>query len=104
MTAWRRSGTTPHPAGPRDPGLQPERTALARRRTALSALVVAALALRFGLTHDAPLVTAAGASFAATAALATRSSGIGRHRLRAVASCATVAGLLVTAQVVLLAH
>ncbi|EFL27731.1 hypothetical protein SSOG_07445 [Streptomyces himastatinicus ATCC 53653] len=104
MTTWRPSGTTPHPAGPRDPGLQAERTALARRRTALSALVAATLTLRFGLTHDAPLVTTAGACLMATAALTLRSSGIGRHRLRAVASCATVAGLVVTAQAALLAH
>ncbi|MEV0640421.1 DUF202 domain-containing protein [Streptomyces sp. NPDC050619] len=104
MTTRHRSGPASHPAGPRDPGLQAERTALARRRTALSALVAAALALRFGLTHDAPLVTAAGACLVATAALTTRSSGTGRHRLGTVASCATVAGLLVTAQVALLAH
>ncbi|MEU1803782.1 DUF202 domain-containing protein [Streptomyces sp. NPDC019937] len=104
MTTWRPSGNTPHSAGPRDPGLQAERTALARRRTGLSALVAAALSLRFGLTHEAPLVTAAGACLVVTAALTTRSSGIDRHRLRAVASCATVAGLLVTAQAALLAH
>ncbi|GGZ42986.1 DUF202 domain-containing protein [Streptomyces bluensis] len=104
MTTWHPSGTTPHPADPRDPGLQAERTALARRRTALSALVAAALALRLGLTHDAPLVTAAGACLVATAALTARSSGVGRHRLRAVAFCAAVAGLLVTAQAALPAH
>lgn len=106
MTTWHRSGTTPHPAGagPRDPGLQAERTALARRRTALSALVAAALTLRFGLTHDAPLATAAGACLVVTAALSTRSSGADRHRLRAVTFCATVAGLLITTQAALLAH
>jgi hypothetical protein len=65
--------------------------------------VAASLTLRFGLTHDAPLATVAGACLVATAALTTRSSDIGRHRLRAVASCATVAGLLVAAQVALLA-
>ncbi|MFF0156105.1 DUF202 domain-containing protein [Streptomyces sp. NPDC005263] len=104
MSTWRRAGATPHSAGPADPGLQAERTALARRRTALSALVAAALALRFGLTHAAPLVTAAGACLVATAGLTTRSSGERRHRLRTVASCATVAGLLATAHVALLAR
>lgn len=101
MTRRHRPGTAPHPAGPRYPGLQAERTALARRRTALSALVAAALALRFGLTHQAPAFTAAGVCLVATAALGARSSGVARRRLRAVASCASVAGLLVVAQAAL---
>ncbi|MBA2809749.1 DUF202 domain-containing protein [Streptomyces sp. KM273126] len=54
---------------PRDPGLQPERTALARQRTALSALVAAALLLRGGLTAGAPLQLAAAVCLAVAAAL-----------------------------------
>ncbi|WP_188297432.1 DUF202 domain-containing protein, partial [Streptomyces sp. CBMA156] len=42
---------------PGDPGLQPERTTLAGRRTALSALVAAVLALRGALAHRAPAET-----------------------------------------------
>lgn len=39
----------------RDPGLQPERTALAWQRTGLSAGVTAALLLRTGMTGGSPL-------------------------------------------------
>lgn len=44
----------------RDPGLQPERTALAWQRTGLSAGVVAILLLRIGVVHEAPLELVAG--------------------------------------------
>lgn len=101
MNPWHRGGTAPHPAGPRDPGLQAERTGLARRRTALSALVAAVLTLRFGLAHQAPALSAAGVCLAATAALSIRSSGAARRRTRAVATSATVAGLLIAAQAAL---
>ncbi|MEW2349903.1 MULTISPECIES: DUF202 domain-containing protein [unclassified Streptomyces] len=50
------NGTGP----PRDPGLQPERTRLAWRRTVLSATVAGVLALKAALAHGVPLVWVAG--------------------------------------------
>ncbi|WP_037870567.1 DUF202 domain-containing protein [Streptomyces sp. SPB074] len=44
----------------RDPGLQPERTRLAWRRTSLSATVAGVLALKAALAHGVPLAWAAG--------------------------------------------
>jgi hypothetical protein len=52
-----------------DPGLQPERTALAWQRTALSAAVTAVLLLRGGLTRHAPLEIVAGVCAAAAVVL-----------------------------------
>jgi uncharacterized membrane protein YidH (DUF202 family) len=45
---------------PRDPGLQPERTALAWQRTALATAVLAVLLLRDGIVHGAPPALVAG--------------------------------------------
>lgn len=44
-----------------DPGLQPERTALAWRRTAFSAAVVAALVLRKGIVDGSPVAVSGAA-------------------------------------------
>ncbi|MFE1171203.1 DUF202 domain-containing protein [Streptomyces sp. NPDC058773] len=55
MADGQRPGAgAPRPAPDRDPGLQPERTRLAWRRTTLSATVVAVLAGRQLLHSDAP--------------------------------------------------
>ncbi|GAB2882917.1 DUF202 domain-containing protein [Streptomyces mayteni] len=87
---------------PRDPGLQPERTALARQRTALSALVAAALLLRGGLAADAPLELAAAGCLTATAALVAtvrtpcHGTRAARRRLLATAWVTGLGGALVT--------
>jgi uncharacterized membrane protein YidH (DUF202 family) len=67
----------------RDPGLQPERTALAWRRTALSLLVNGALLLRPAVEARSPaLGTAALLVLLAAATLVV----VGEHRRRALAS------------------
>ena len=87
----------------RDPGLQPERTALAWRRTGLSATVTAVLLLRNGIGRAAPLDLAAAAAAMLVAALSWVAGGRpapGRSRpmVFAVASAACATGLLAAAQ------
>ncbi len=70
--------TTPAPARqpPRDPGRQPERTALSWRRTLLAATVAALLAARMGVAQPTPValvaVAAVAAGWLAILVLATR--------------------------------
>ncbi|MFD5746865.1 DUF202 domain-containing protein [Streptomyces sp. NPDC127033] len=74
--------TAPAPAGERDPGLQPERTRLAWRRTTLSCTVVAILAARQAVHGGA---TAAGLTGAALSALVWLAFlGVAHRRLRSL--------------------
>ncbi|MEU5211391.1 DUF202 domain-containing protein [Streptomyces sp. NPDC020742] len=81
----RPGGAGPRPASDRDPGLQPERTRLAWRRTTLSVCVVVALAGRQLLRSRAPgpveilLAVLMGLLWLAFVALA-------HHRMRAMAA------------------
>ncbi|MFE1775682.1 DUF202 domain-containing protein [Streptomyces sp. NPDC059008] len=81
----RPGGPGPRPASDRDPGLQPERTRLAWRRTTLSATAMAVLAGRQLLQSRAPgpveamLAVLTGLLWLAFVALA-------HHRMRAMAT------------------
>lgn len=98
-----------------DPGLQPERTALSWRRTALSSLVVAALMLRqaahagWGAASAAPL---AGVAILVVLALGCYRRGdslhrhrihagnvVARRRVMAVVSVAVVVGAVATGMI-----
>lgn len=92
----------------RDPGLQPERTALAWQRTALSAAVVSLLLVRAGVTGDAPLEIAAGILTAVVVVPAAvpepdpPATTASRRRILAVACAVGGAGLLLAVQILAL--
>lgn len=75
--------TGANPAGHprRDPGLQPERTALAWNRTALAVAVNGVLVLRAGLVGSAPLFLGVGAVLLLAAAAATAYSSVRKRQL-----------------------
>ncbi|MGW3010466.1 DUF202 domain-containing protein [Streptomyces sp. NPDC001219] len=75
----------PRPAPDRDPGLQPERTRLAWRRTTLSATVVAVLAGRQLLHRDAPGPVQVVAAVL-TGLLWAAFVAVSHHRMRAMAA------------------
>ncbi|WP_328339357.1 DUF202 domain-containing protein [Micromonospora sp. NBC_00421] len=72
-----------HPGGG-DPGLQPERTGLAWRRTALAFTVVTVLAVRLALTGDTPGALLAGVTVLTwwTTLVVTWGRATGRRRAR----------------------
>lgn len=67
----------------RDPGLQPERTALSWTRTALVVAVNALLALRSGLVHGEPWLVAAGAVLFAAAGAVGLAGSVRKRELDA---------------------
>jgi Domain of unknown function (DUF202) len=64
-----------------DPGLQPERTALAWSRTALTLAVNALLALRAGLIAGEPMLVAVGVVLFGTAGAAVVLAAVRRRQL-----------------------
>jgi uncharacterized membrane protein YidH (DUF202 family) len=91
----------------RDPGLQPERTALAWQRTSLAAVVLAVLLLRHGVLARAPLEILGGVFAAAVVPLsgfavrAVRRKGAPRVRLIQVTLAVIAAGVCTLAQLLL---
>jgi uncharacterized membrane protein YidH (DUF202 family) len=90
----------------RDPGLQPERTALAWHRTSLGTVVLAALLIRNGMNSSAPLLLAAGLCCAAVAVTTSVAIRVPRRQavpllmMRVVTAEVVLAGLLTTAHLV----
>jgi uncharacterized membrane protein YidH (DUF202 family) len=68
-------------AAPRDPGLQPERTMLAWRRTALALVVIAAVATRYLAVELGPYAAMLGGAGILLATIALASA---HHRFRKV--------------------
>ena len=87
----------------RDHGLQPERTGLSWRRTVMASALVAALLMRDGLAHDAPVAIAAAACLIMPLVAARVRSAGGRPRTALLIAAIGVlgAGLLTIAQVLL---
>jgi uncharacterized membrane protein YidH (DUF202 family) len=88
---------------PRDPGLQPERTALAWRRTALAMTVNALLVARTGIASQARPLMLAGGLLAGFALLLTGASVLRHRQLASGAPAASGQGLLVIATLTVLA-
>ncbi|KQW06130.1 hypothetical protein ASC66_06195 [Leifsonia sp. Root4] len=100
------SSANPAARPPRDPGLQPERTALAWNRTALAVAVNGVLVLRAGMVGNAPLFLGVGAMLLLAAAGATAYSSVRKRQLlRAVGTPPTssATALALAALVALLA-
>lgn len=79
---------------PRDPGLQPERTGLAWRRTALALTVDAILVMRTGMTRQSRPLMIAGVGLALCALLLIVASVRRRRQLATGAPTAPGQGLL----------
>jgi Domain of unknown function (DUF202) len=93
-----------------DPGLQPERTALAWQRTGFIAALLAVLLLRSGINGKAPLEVAAAVSAAGVAVVCVvsprrlRTPASTRYRLALAAGGAVLSGLLTAGHLAALLH